>query len=112
MGSFDQDTLGAVKRILFAIAENDVTSVSVLANKFDINRLTIANILILEKAELLVKIRHTVQMTIANKPNKYLFMSPAIRMSFSILPAMKTLSDSTGKIVIEAGLGSKDKNKS
>ena len=46
MGSFDQDTLGAVKRILFAIAENDVTSVSVLANKFDINRLTIANILI------------------------------------------------------------------
>ena len=84
LGSFDQDTLGAVKRILFAIAENDVTSLSNLADKFNINRLTIANIFdVLEKAELLVKIPpHGSNMTIANKPNKYLFMSPAIRMSF------------------------------
>jgi len=84
LGSFDQDTLGIVKRILFAIAENDITSLSVLAKKFNINRLTIANIFdVLEKAELLVKIPpHGSNMTIANKPNKYLFMSPAIRMSF------------------------------
>ncbi|MDO8512643.1 MAG: AAA family ATPase [bacterium] len=84
LGSFDQDTLGAVKRILFAIAENDVTSLSTLANKFSINRLTLANIFdVLEKAELLVKISpHGSNMTVANKPNKYLFMSPAIRMSF------------------------------
>ncbi|KKP68471.1 MAG: hypothetical protein UR66_C0005G0018 [Candidatus Moranbacteria bacterium GW2011_GWE1_35_17] len=84
LGSFDQDTLGAVKRILNAIAENDTTSLVTLANKFDMNRLTIANIFdVLEKAELMVKIPpHGSNMTIANKPNKYLFMSPAIRMSF------------------------------
>jgi predicted AAA+ superfamily ATPase len=84
LGSFDQDTLGAVKRILFAIAENDITSLTNLADTFKINRLTIANIFdVLEKAELLIKIPpHGSNMTIANKPNKYLFMSPAIRMSF------------------------------
>ena len=154
LGSFDQDTLGAVKRILFAIAENDTTSLSVLANKFSINRLTIANIFdVLEKAELLVKIPpHGSNMTIANKPNKYLFMSPAIRMSFFYFTGNentyltrqgKLLEDSIGshlyrefilrsdgiirydsakggadfilqigntkKIVIEAGLGNKDK---
>ncbi|MFC1615194.1 ATP-binding protein [Patescibacteria group bacterium] len=154
LGGFDQDTLGAVKRILFAIAENDITSLSVLANKFSINRLTIANIFdVLEKAELLVKIPpHGSNMTIANKANKYLFMSPAIRMSFFYFTGNestyltrqgKLLEDSIGshlyrefilrsdgiirydsaqggadfilqignskKIVIEAGLGKKDK---
>ena len=154
LGNFDQDTLGAVKRILFAIAENDVTSLSVLASNFNINRLTIANIFdVLEKAELLVKIPpHGSNMTIANKPNKYLFMSPAIRMSFFYFTGNentyltrqgKLLEDSIGshlyrefilrsdgiirydsaqggadfilqigntkKIIIEAGLGNKDK---
>ena len=154
LGSFDQDTLGIVKRILFAIAENDITSLSVLAEKFSINRLTIANIFdVLEKAELLVKIPpHGSNMTIANKPNKYLFMSPAIRMSFFYFTGNestyltrqgKLLEDSVGshlyrefilrsdgiirydsakggadfilqignnkKIVIEVGLGNKDK---
>ncbi len=154
LGSFDQNTLGAVKRILFAIAENDVTSLSILANKFSINRLTIANIFdVLEKAELLIKIPpHGSNMTIANKPNKYLFMSPAIRMSFFYFTGNeytyltrqgKLLEDSIGshlyrefilrgdgiirydsakggadfilqigntkKIIIEAGLGKKDK---
>jgi len=154
LGNFDQDTLGAVKRILVAIADNDVTSLSALADKFEINRLTIANIFdVLEKAELLVKIPpHGSNMTIANKPNKYLFMSPAIRMSFFYFTGNentystrqgKLLEDSIGahlyrefilrsdgiirydsaqggadfilqigntkKIVIEVGLGSKDK---
>lgn len=154
LGNFDQDTLGAIKRILFAIAENDVTSLSTLANTFSLNRLTIANIFdALEKAELLVKISpHGSNMTIANKSNKYLFMSPAIRMSFFYFTGNentymtrqgKLLEDSIGahlyrefilrgagiirydsaqggadfivqignnkKIVIEAGLGSKDK---
>lgn len=154
LGSFDQDTLGVVKRILVAIAENDVTSLTILAEKFGINRLTIANIFdVLEKAELLVKISpHGSNMTIANKPNKYLFMSPAIRMSFFYFTGNentyltrqgKLLEDSIGahlyrefvlrgvgiirydsaqsgadfilqignskKIVIEIGLGKKDK---
>ncbi|MCX6761966.1 MAG: AAA family ATPase [Candidatus Moranbacteria bacterium] len=154
LGSFDQDTLGAVKRILFAIAENDITSLTTLANKFNISRLTLANIFdVLEKAELLVKIPpHGSNMTIANKANKYLFMSPAIRMSFFYFSGNegtystrqgKLLEDSIGahlyrefilrgdgvirydsaqggadfilqignskKIVIEVGLGNKDK---
>ncbi|PIQ78441.1 MAG: hypothetical protein CO042_04210 [Parcubacteria group bacterium CG_4_9_14_0_2_um_filter_41_8] len=154
LGNFDQDTLGAVKRILFAIAENDTTSLNVLEDKFKINRLTIANVFdVLEKAELLVKIPpHGSNMTIANKPNKYLFMSPAIRMSFFYFTGNestyltrqgKLLEDSIGshlyrefilrsdgiirydsaqggadfilqigntkKIVIEVGLGNKDK---
>lgn len=84
LGSFDANTLGVVKRIIFAIAENDTTSLGVLEEKFKINRLTIANIFdALEKAELLIKIpAYGSNMTIAKKANKYLFMSPAIRMSF------------------------------
>ena len=84
LGNFDIGTLGAVKRILFAIAENDTTSLNMLENKFKINRLIIANIFeALEKAEVLIKIpAYGSNMTAAKKPCKYLFMSPAIRMSF------------------------------
>lgn len=84
LGSFDQGTLGAVKRILFAIAENDTTSLGVLEREFKINRLTISNVFeALEKAELLIKVpAYGSNMTVAKKPNKYLFMSPAIRMAF------------------------------
>lgn len=84
LGNFDAETLGVVKRLLFAISENDTTSLNTLENKFNINRLTIANIFeTLEKAELLIKIpAYGSNMTIAKKPNKYLFMSSAIRMSF------------------------------
>jgi predicted AAA+ superfamily ATPase len=84
LGNFDTNTLGVVKRIIFAIAENDSTSLNVLEERFKINRLTIASIFdALEKAELLIKIpAYGSNMTIAKKPNKYLFMSPAIRMSF------------------------------
>lgn len=84
LGSFDMDTLGAVKRILFVLAENDTTSLPMLERVFNINRLTIANVLdALEKAELLIRIpAYGSNMTVAKKPVKYLFMSPAIRMSF------------------------------
>ena len=84
LGNFDVDTLGAVKRILFAIAENDTTSLHELGGKFEINRLTITGIFdALEKAELLIRIpAYGSNMTVAKKPAKYLFMSPAIRMSF------------------------------
>jgi len=84
LGSFDANTLGVVKRILFAIAENDTTSLNLLEEKFKINRLTIANILeALGKAELLIDVpAYGSNMTAAKKPHKYLFMTPAIRMSF------------------------------
>lgn len=84
LGHFNVGTLGTVKRILFAIAENDTTSLKTLEDNFGVNRLTIANIFdALEKAELLIKIpSYGSNMTIAKKPIKYLFMSPAIRMTF------------------------------
>lgn len=84
LGNFDANTLNAVKRLLFAIAENDVTSLTKLEEKFNLNRHTITSIFeALEKAELLIKIpAYGANMTIAKKANKYLFMSPAIRMSF------------------------------
>lgn len=87
LGNFNPDTLGVVKRLLFAIAENDVASLNALEEKFKINRLTIVNIFeALEKAELLIKIpAYGSNMTVAKKSNKYLFMSPAIRMSFFYL---------------------------
>ncbi|PJA01941.1 hypothetical protein COX74_00100 [bacterium (Candidatus Gribaldobacteria) CG_4_10_14_0_2_um_filter_41_16] len=107
LGNFDTDTLGVVKRILFAIAKNDSTSLNALEERFKINRLTIANIFdALEKAELLIKISaYGSNMTIAKKANKYLFISPAIRMSFFYLTGQestyltrqgKLLEDSVG----------------
>ena len=84
LNSFDIETLGVVKRILFVLAENDTTSLAILERTFNINRLTIANVLdALEKAELLIRVSaYGSNMTIAKKPVKYLFMSPAIRMAF------------------------------
>ncbi|MDD5083337.1 MAG: AAA family ATPase [Candidatus Moranbacteria bacterium] len=107
IGNFDIETLGAVKRILFAIAENDTTSLKTLEDRFGLSRLTIANIFdALEKAELLIKIpAYGSNMTIAKKANKYLFMAPAIRMSFFYLTGLestylvrqgKLLEDSVG----------------
>jgi predicted AAA+ superfamily ATPase len=92
LGSFSIDTLNAVKKILFAIAENDVTSLTTLERNFHINRLTISNILdALEKTEVLIKIPvYGSNMTAAKKPNKYLFMSPAIRMSFFYITGMES----------------------
>jgi len=84
LGNFDEDTLNAVKRILFVLAENDTTSLASLEKIFKINRLTIASVLeTLEKAELLIRVpAYGSNMSVAKKPVKYLFMSPAIRMAF------------------------------
>ncbi len=83
-GKFDTDTLGAVKRLLFILAGNDTSSVHQLERVLGIKRLTIQNLLdAIEKTELLVKVpAYGVNMTMAKKPAKYLFMTPAIRMSF------------------------------
>jgi predicted AAA+ superfamily ATPase len=107
LGRFDVNTLSCVKRILFAIAENDTTSLNTLEERFKINRLTIASIFdALEKAELLIKVpAYGSNMTIAKKPNKYLFMAPALRMSFFYFTGLegtylvrqgKLLEDSVG----------------
>lgn len=102
LGSFDTSTLSTVKRILFAIAENDVTSFNTLEAKFNISRHTIASVFdALEKAELLIKIpAYGANMTIAKKASKYLFMSPAIRMSFFYFTGIEnTYSTRQGKLL-------------
>lgn len=107
LGSFDTATLGVVKRILFAIAENDDISLNSLEKKLGINRLTIAGVFdALEKAEVLIRVpAYGSNMTAAKKPVKYLFMSPAIRMSFFYITGQestyltrqgKLLEDSVG----------------
>jgi len=107
LGSFNTDTLSAVKRILFAIAENDTTSLGKLEDKFLINRLTIASIFeVLEKAELLIKIPpYGSNMTIAKKSNKYLFISPAIRMSFFYFTGQESTNSVRQGKLLEDSIG-------
>lgn len=83
-GNFEIDTLNATKRVLFTIAGNDTTSFQKLNDIFDITRPTLGKLFdALESAELLIKIPpYGSNMSIAKKPSKYLFMSPAIRMAF------------------------------
>ena len=84
LGKFDTKTLGAVKRLLLILAESDAISLYKLERVLEINRQTIAEILdVLEKAELLIRVpAHGANIAIVKKPAKYLFMSPAIRMTF------------------------------
>lgn len=108
LGNFSPETLGVVKRILFAIAENDTTSLNALEERFSVNRLTIANIFeALEKAELLIRVpAYGSNMSIAKKPIKYLFMTPAIRMSFFYFTGQEnTFLTRQGKL-LEDSIGS------
>lgn len=91
MENFDIKTLSQVKRLLFILAENDTTSLNSLNDTLKIDRLTIAALLeALEKTELLIRIpAYGSNMSVAKKPVKYLFMSPAIRMSFFYITGLE-----------------------
>lgn len=91
LGKFDTSTLDNVKRLLFIIAENEATGLAKLEKIFNLSRLTIASIFeALEKTELLIKIpAYGSNMTVAKKPYKYLFATPAIRMSFFYLTGLQ-----------------------
>ena len=83
--SFDSQTIQTIKRLLFLLADaNDVLSVNKLPNIVGIeSMITIQKVLsVLEQTELLIRIPpHGSQKSKLNKPSKYLFMSPAIRMA-------------------------------
>lgn len=101
-GKFEHDTLLAVKRLLFILAENDTTSIYQLERVLGISRLTIQNVLeALEKTEVLIRVpAHGSNMTVAKQPAKYLFMSPAIRMSFfRITGNVQTFQTRKGKLL-------------
>lgn len=108
LGSFDISTLSVVKRILFAIAENDTTSMHSLAEKLIIERPTLTRIFdAMEKAELLIRVpAYGSNMSVVSKPSKYLFMSPALRMSFFYFTGQSsTYSVRQGKL-LEDSIGS------
>ena len=92
LGHFTIETLNMVKRLLFVIAENDVTSLATLEKIFSMSRHTIASILdALEKAEVLIKVpAYGSNMSVAKKAHKYLFMSPAIRMTFFYMTGLES----------------------
>ncbi len=102
LGRFDTKTLATVKRLLLVLAESEVVSLNKLEQLLYINRLTIAEILdVLEKTELLVKVpAHGANVAVVKKPAKYLFMSPAIRMTFFNIAGMEsTLLSRQGRLL-------------
>jgi uncharacterized protein len=105
LGKFDAKTLGAVKRLLLILAESDAISLYKLEQILQINRQTISEILdVLEKSELLIKVpAHGANIAVVKKPAKYLFMSPAIRMTFfSIAGIEGTWLTRQGKLLEDA----------
>jgi predicted AAA+ superfamily ATPase len=84
LGCFQESTISSIKKILFAISDNDTTSFYKLEEVIGIARGTLIEVFsALEKAELLIKIQaYGSNMSVVKKPSKYLFMSSAVRMSF------------------------------
>lgn len=105
--SFDAQTIQAIKRLLFLLADaNDVLSVNKLPNVVGIeSKITIQNVLtVLEQAELLIRVLpQGSQKSKVNKPSKYCFMSPAIRMALlGIVGKEATFQTRMGKLLEDA----------
>lgn len=92
LGHFEHSTLKLTKQILSAIADSDAISVQALSERFGINKFTLTSLLTaLEKAEVLFKVPAMgSNMTAAKKSAKYLFASPAIRMSLLYLTGQES----------------------
>lgn len=102
IGKFTQDTVPAIKRLLYILAESDAVSDNKLSEILKITRVTLNNIYdALVKAEVLIRIPPNGQQTTASKkPSKYLFMSPAIRSSlFYIAGSSDTASTREGRLL-------------
>lgn len=103
LGKFDTQTLSSIKRLLFIIADtNDGFSITSASSVLGISRITLTAVLeALEKAEILIKVApHGSNEVSVRKPSKYLFMSPAIRMSLlSITGLDETFLHRKGKLL-------------
>lgn len=102
LGRFDTKSLDTIKRLLFILSEHETIALSNLSASLGIDRLTTTSILeVLEQAELIIKIpAHGSQLKSSRKPSKYLFMSPAIRMSFlNITGGLETFLTNRGKLL-------------
>jgi predicted AAA+ superfamily ATPase len=84
LGRFDPKTISHIKRVLFLIAESEVTSIQNLARTLEASVNTVSGILeVLEYAELLIRIMpHGSNSKKVRKPSKYQFMSSAMRSAF------------------------------
>ncbi len=102
LGKFDFATLSTIKRLLFVLAESEAISSHKLEQILGLSRITITSMLdVLEKAELLIKISaYGNNISQVKKPAKYLFMSPAIRMSLLSVAGMDgTFLSRRGKLL-------------
>ena len=103
LGKFDVRTLGIIKKLLFIIADgSDGFSVNKSSSILGVERITLTLVLeALEKAEIIIRVpAHGSSTTAVRKPAKYLFMSPAIRMSLlSITGLDETFLQRRGKLL-------------
>lgn len=105
--SFDSRTLQSIKRLLFLLADaNDVLSVTKLPNLVNMESvITIQSVLsVLEQAELLIRVApYGSKKNAMNKPSKYLFMTPAIRMALlGIVGKETTFHTRVGRLMEDA----------
>lgn len=105
--SFDFKTLQVIKRLLFLLADaTDVLSLSKLPSLVGMeSSITIQRVLsVLEQAALLIRVLpHGSQKGKLTKPSKFLFMSPAIRMSLlGIVGNEATFHTRMGKLLEDA----------
>lgn len=102
LGKFDSPTLNSIKRLLFIMADTDVVSVNNISGAMGIGNITLTNVLdTLEKTELVIKVpAHGSNIVGVRKPAKYLFMSPAIRMSLLTITGLEgTLASRKGRLL-------------
>lgn len=83
LSTLDNTTIDSIKRLLFLLAENDQTAVLNLSNVLGITRPTVESILdVLMKSELIIRLpAHGSAIKKTRHPSKFLFMSPAVRMT-------------------------------
>lgn len=103
LGKFDSKTLASIKKLLFMMADSsDGFSINKACSTLGMDRATLTSVLeALEKAEIIIKVPpHGSGFVVARKPAKYLFMSPAIRMSLlSITGLDETFLNRRGKLL-------------
>lgn len=109
LGRFDVQTLSIIKKLLFIMADsNDGFSVNKASSILAVDRNTLTMVLdALEKAEIIIRVApHGSNTSAVKKPSKYLFMTPAIRMSLlSITGLDETFLVRRGKLLEDiAGL--------
>jgi len=82
--NFKNETISQLSKIIYALSNTDVISISKFAGIFNINKETLFQIMeSLEKTQILNKIYpHGSNYSQIKKPSKYLFLSPAFRSAY------------------------------